>query len=349
MKKVLFILFLVFTFLNAEKIKNLASVVGVRNNQVIGYGLVVGLNGTGDGTTSAFTVRSLSNLLQTVNVKIDPKDIKSKNIAAVIVTAKLPPFTRQGDKLDVTVSSIGDAKSLEGGTLLITPLKGVDGKIYALAQGSISIGGRNGRGRGELNHATAGTILNGGIVEKSVVYDIYDKKYLKLSLKQSSFETAIDIQKSLNAAFNEKVAIAIDPKTIKLRKPDNTSVISFMAKILNTNVKYKPIEKIVIDERTGTIVAGVNIKIDPVVITHKNITIKIVPVNNIGNSKNNIPVGQNMALNVQNSTLSVRKNDVTISNLARALQKLGAKPKDVISIIEGIKRAGAIRADVEII
>ncbi len=343
------LLFIVFAFLNAEKIKNLVSVVGVRNNQVIGYGLVVGLNGTGDGTTSAFTVRSLSNLLQTVNVKIDPKDIKSKNIAAVIVTAKLPPFTRQGDKLDVMVSSIGDAKSLEGGTLLITPLKGVDGKIYALAQGSVSIGGRNGRGRGELNHATAGIILSGGIVEKSVVYDIYDKKYLKLSLNQSSFETAIQIQKRLNAVFNEKIAVAIDPKTIKLKKPNGISVISFMAKILSTDIKYQPIEKIVIDERTGTIVAGINIKIDPVVITHKDMTIKIEPVNSIKNSKNSIKIGKNMAINVQNSTLSMQKNYVTVSNLARALQKLGAKPKDVISIIEGIKRAGAIRADVEII
>ena len=349
MKKIVLILLLIASFLYAEKIKNLANVVGVRNNQVIGYGLVVGLNGTGDGTTSAFTVRSLSNLLQTVNVKIDPKDIKSKNIAAVIVTAKLPPFARQGDKLDVTISSIGDAKSLEGGTLLITPLKGVDGKIYALAQGSISIGGKNGRGRGELNHPTAGTILDGALVERNVVYDIYDKKYLKLSLKRSSFETAIQIEKSLNALFDEKVAVAIDPKTINLKRPDDMSVISFMAKILNTDINYKPEEKIVIDERTGTIVAGVGIKIDPVVITHKDITIKIEPVQYIKNSKDNITLGNKVAINTKNYSINMQKNSVTISNLTRALQKLGAKPKDIISIIEGIKKAGAIRAEVEII
>ena len=349
MKKIVLILLLIASFLYAEKIKNLANVVGVRNNQVIGYGLVVGLNGTGDGTTSAFTVRSLSNLLQTVNVKIDPKDIKSKNIAAVIVTAKLPPFARQGDKLDVTISSIGDAKSLEGGTLLITPLKGVDGKIYALAQGSISIGGKNGRGRGELNHPTAGTILDGALVERNVVYDIYDKKYLKLSLKRSSFKTAIQIEKALNALFDEKVAVAIDPKTINLKKPDDMSVISFMAKILNTDINYKPEEKIVIDERTGTIVAGVGIKIDPVVITHKDITIKIEPVQNIKSSKANIALGNKVAINTKNYSINMQKNSVTISNLTRALQKLGAKPKDIISIIEGIKKAGAIRAEVEII
>lgn len=349
MKKIVSVILIFFTFLYAEKIENLASVVGVRNNQLIGYGLVVGLNGTGDGTTSAFTVRSLSNLLQTVNVKIDPKDIKSKNIAAVIVTAKLPPFARQGDRLDVTVSSIGDAKSIEGGTLLITPLKGVDGKIYALAQGSLSIGGKNGRGRGELNHPTAGIILSGGLVERSVAYDIYDKKYLKLSLKQSSFKTAIEIQKRLNKVFDEKVAVAIDPKTIKLRKPDDLSVISFMAKILDTQILYQPKEKIVIDERTGTIVAGVNIKIDPVVITHKDMTIKIEPVKSIAKNKDNVFVGKNMAINMKDNILSMQKNGVTVSNLARALQKLGAKPKDVISIIESIKKAGAIRADVEII
>ncbi len=349
MKKLFVFLTILISFLYAEKIKNLASVVGVRNNQVIGYGLVVGLNGTGDGSTSAFTVRSLSNLLQTVNVKIDPKDIKSKNIAAVIVTAKLPPFARQGDKLDVTISSIGDAKSLEGGTLLITPLKGVDGKIYALAQGSISIGGKNGRGRGELNHPTAGTILDGALVERNVAYDIYDKKYLKLSLKHSSFQTAMQIEKSLNTKFDERVAIAIDPKTINLKKPDGMSVISFMAKILNTDISYKPKEKIVIDERTGTIVAGVDIKIDPVVITHKDITIKIEPVKTINNDKNSINIGKKVAINTKNYTLNMQSGSVTISNLTRALQKLGAKPKDMISIIESIKKAGAIRADVEII
>ncbi len=349
LKKVFYLIFFISICLYAEKIENLASVVGVRNNQLIGYGLVVGLNGTGDGSTSAFTVRSLSNLLQTVNVKIDPKDIKSKNIAAVIVTAKLPPFARQGDKLDVTVSSIGDAKSLEGGTLLITPLKGVDGQIYALAQGSLSIGGRNTRGGGEANHPTAGIILGGGLVERTVAYDIYDKKYLKLSLNQSSFQTAIDIQKRLNQVFGEKVAVAIDPKTVKLKKPDGVSVISFMAKILNTNVAYQPKEKIVIDERTGTIVAGVNIKIDPVIITHKDITIKIEPVNVISKTKNSVTIGKEMAINTSTNTLDMQKNDVTVSNLARALQKLGAKPKDVISIIESIKEAGAIRADVEVI
>ena len=156
----------------AAAIKDLASVVGVRDNQLIGYGLVVGLNGTGDGSSSEFTIQSLSNMLQTVNVKIDPNDIKSKNTAAVMVTAKLPPFARQGDNLDVTVSSIGDAKNLIGGTLLLTALKGVDGDIYALAQGALTLGGSTAKGG---NHPTVATIMSGALVEKEVVYDIYNK------------------------------------------------------------------------------------------------------------------------------------------------------------------------------
>ena len=170
----------------ATQIKELANIVGVRDNQLIGYGLVVGLNGTGDGSTSKFTIQSLSNMLQGVNVKINPDDIKSKNAAAVMVTAKLPAFARHGDKLDIEISSIGDAKSLQGGTLLMTPLKGVDGDIYALAQGPLSIGGKS-AGRSGGNHPTVGTILNGALVEREVTYDIYNQDSIKLSLKDTNF------------------------------------------------------------------------------------------------------------------------------------------------------------------
>lgn len=177
----------------AAQIKDIANVVGVRENQLIGYGLVVGLNGSGDGSSSEFTIQSLSNMLQSVNVKIKPDDIKSKNTAAVMVIAKLPPFARQGDKLDVVISSIGDAKSLQGGTLLMTPLKGVDGDIYALAQGSLTIGGKTASRGGaskDGNHVTAGTIPSGAIVEREIAYDIYNQEAIFLSLKESNFDTA---------------------------------------------------------------------------------------------------------------------------------------------------------------
>ncbi len=345
------LLLLTTTSLNAEKIREIANIIGVRDNQVMGYGLVVGLNGTGDGSSSEFTIRSLSNLLQTVNVKIDPKDIKSKNVAAVMVTASLPSFARQGDKLNVSISSIGDAKSLEGGTLLLTALKGVDGNIYALSQGSVTIGGRNGKGGGLKNHTTAGTVFDGAIIEREIVYDIYNQNFANLSLKSSSFQTAIFVQEGINEYFQEDIAVAIDPHTVRLMKPASLSMIEFLAKTLEVNVKYQKEEKIIIDERTGTIVSGINIKVDPVVITHGDITIKIAPQVKIDEKEveNDLNMRDGVYIGANENLLNIEEGKITISNLTRALHKLGAKPKDIISIIENIKRAGAIRAKLEVI
>ena len=211
------IIFLLLLSLHAEKIKDISSIVGVRDNQLIGYGLVVGLNGSGD-SSSKFTNQTLSNLLKNVNVKLDPKDIKSKNVAAVMVTATLPPFARECDKIDVTVSSIGDAKSLQGGVLLITPLKGVNGKIYALAQGPITMGGFNLKGGKKQKHFTTTVkVINGATVERAVVWDIYHQNFATLSLKKSDFDLAVKIQKTINSYFNQKVAVAIDPRTVQLK------------------------------------------------------------------------------------------------------------------------------------
>ncbi len=346
-----FLLLLTITSLNAEKVREIANIIGVRENQVIGYGLVVGLNGTGDGSSSEFTIRSLSNLLQTVGVKIDPDDIKSKNVAAVMVTAALPAFARQGDRLNVNISSIGDAKSLEGGTLLMTALKGVDGNIYALSQGSVTIGGRNGKGGGIKNHTTAGTVFDGAIVEKEIAYDIYNQNFANLSLKNSNFKTAVSVQKGLNNFFKEDIAVAIDSRTIRLMKPASLSMIEFLASTLEVDVEFQREQKIIIDERTGTIVSGIDIKVDPVIITHGDITIKISPQKEILedkiedgiNMKNGLHIGANENL------LNMEEDKITVANLTRALHKLGAKPKDIISILENIKRAGAIRAQLEVI
>ncbi|MCF6172710.1 MAG: flagellar basal body P-ring protein FlgI [Campylobacteraceae bacterium] len=343
------LIFLNLSFLQAEKIKDISNIIGVRENKLIGYGLVVGLNGTGDGSSSKFTLQSLSNLLQTVNVKIKPADIKSKNIAAVIVTATLPAFARQGDKLDVVISSIGDAKSLQGGTLLMTALKGVDGKIYALSQGSITIGGMNAKGGGQLNHSTKGTIFDGALVERDVVYDIYHQKFANLSLQRSDFNTAISMQKALNKFFDEKVATAIDPRTVRLEKPQDFSMVEFLAKVQNVNIDYQKEEKIVIDERTGTVVSGINIHVSPVIITHGDITIKIEPRKSIISNKNDVNMKDGVQIAVNQNQLNMDTNEITVANITRALHKLGAKPKDIISIIENIKRAGAINAKLEII
>lgn len=334
--------------LYAQKIGDIANVIGVRENQLIGYGLVVGLNGTGDGSSSQFTLRSLSNLLQTVNVKIDPADIKSKNIAAVVVTAKLPPFARQGDKLDVSVSSIGDAKSLQGGNLVLTPLKGVDGKIYSLAQGSLTIGGMNGKEKGQVNHPASANIFGGGLVEREIEFDLHDQEFINLSLKEANFNTAVSVQNELNRAFGKKIAVATDSRTVRLMKPANTTSVEFLAKALDTNVHYEREDKIVIDERTGTIVSGVNIHVDPVVVTHGDITIKIEPSDNLPNNQM-VDIGGNVQVAASENRIKMREDSMTVANVARALTKLGAKPKDIISIIENIKRSGAITAQLVVI
>ena len=322
-RKIVFAFIVIFYFvasvnLFAQRIGDISSIIGVRDNQLMGYGLIVGLKGTGE-SSSAFTNQTLSNLLKNVNVKLNPKDIKSKNVAAVVVTATLPPFARQGDKLDISVSSIGDAKSLEGGTLLLTPLKGVDGKIYALAQGHLTIGGFNiGQNRGVQAHFTTTAKLYGGaIVEREVIFDLYHQKTALLSLKKSDFNQAVAIQKLINKNFKDSIATALDPRTIQLKKPKKMSMPEFLAKVQNLTY-YVPQENIVvIDERTGTIVAGSDIKIDPIVITQGDMIIKITKRS-------------------------------TMTDLANIFQKYHAKPKDVIAILETLKSSGALKATLKL-
>ncbi|MEF3191796.1 MAG: flagellar basal body P-ring protein FlgI [Campylobacterales bacterium] len=340
------------TTLQAAKIKDLANVIGVRDNQLMGYGLVVGLNGTGDGSTSLFTTQSLSNLLASVNVKIDANAIKSKNIAAVIVTAKLPPFARQGDKLDISISSIGDAKSLEGGTLLMTPLKGVDGNIYALAQGAIAMGGFNGGGgggRGQKNHTTAASIFGGAIVEREAAYDFASLNSVTLSLKSANFQNAVAIAQAINQMAKSKVAQALDPRTVRVEKPAQTNIVEFLSAIQQLEVTpERDASKIVIDEKTGTIVAGADIKIDPVVVTHGDVTIKIAPSESQIN-KGDVDMSEGVIVGTETNLVKATSESMTVATMARVLQKLGSKPKDIISIFEAMKKAGAIHADMEVL
>lgn len=346
--KFILVFLIVFSTLQATKVKEVTKVVGVRENQLIGYSLIVGLNKTGDGTTSIFTIQSIANMLKAMNIDMNPKDIKSKNVAAVVVTATLPSFSRQGDTLDVTVSAIGDAKSIEGGTLLMTPLKGVDGKIYALAQGAVSIGGKNERGGGSLNHATAGIVYGGAIVEREIPVDLYNKEYVTLSLKNSSFTNAVNLQNAINAIYHMQVAVAIDPKSLKLKRPKNRSMVEFLAEVQELDIEYTPLEKIVINERTGTIVAGIDIKVSPIVITHGDITIKIEEDGSPGPG-NNLRLDKDITIGLEDSRLLAKKGSSTVANIARSLRKLGATPKDIISILETMKKAGAIQADLEVI
>ncbi|WP_434657160.1 flagellar basal body P-ring protein FlgI [Sulfurimonas sp. NW9] len=343
----LFILF--FSTLYATKISDVSNIVGVRDNQVIGYSLVVGLKKTGDGTTSRFTLQSISNMLRAMNINMDPIDIMSKNVAAVVVTATMKPFARQGDKMDVTVSSIGDSKSLEGGTLLMTPLKGVDGKIYALAQGAISIGGLNTRGAGNASHPTTGIVFNGGIIEREINIDLFHQKYATLSLKESGFRNAVGIQKAINDYYHTQLAIAMDSRSIKLKCPQNRSMIEFLAEVQEIDMDYHPKDKIIINERTGTIVAGVNIELKPVVLTHGDITIKIVEQKKISKPAGSMSIDNNLVIGLNENEVYTKEGTTTVANLVRSLQKLGASPKDIISILEAMKSAGSISAELKVI
>ncbi len=333
------------------QIKDLANTVGVRDNQLIGYGLVVGLNGSGDGTNSKFTIQSISNLLQGMNIRIDADDIKSKNTAAVMVTAKLPAFAKSGDKIDITVSSMGDAKSLQGGTLLLTPLRGIDGEIYAIAQGVITVGGITGgaSGRGG-NHSTSSSIIGGANVEREIPHNFAQAQNLSLSLKTASFKTASDIQNAINTAFDGDVAEAINSRTIRLNKPDDMGAVEFMARVLEQNVNFTPENKVIIDERTGTIVAGVDVEVEPILITHKDITIKISPQNTENTLANNeVDMKDGGIIDPSSNTLRINSSKSTVANVARMLNKLGASPTDIIAIMQNLKRAGAINAELEVI
>ncbi|MGN8371304.1 flagellar basal body P-ring protein FlgI [Helicobacter pylori] len=342
MKRVFLWLVFVLAFhkLLAEKIGDIASVVGVRDNQLIGYGLVIGLNGTGDKSGSKFTMQSISNMLESVNVKISADDIKSKNVAAVMITASLPPFARQGDKIDIHISSIGDAKSIQGGTLVMTPLNAVDGNIYALAQGAIV--------SGNSNNLLSANIINGATIEREVSYDLLHKNAMTLSLKNPNFKNAIQVQNTLNKVFGNKVAIALDPKTIQITRPERLSMVEFLALVQEIPINYSAKNKIIVDEKSGTIVSGVDIIVHPIVVTSQDITLKITkePLND---SKNTQDLDNNMSLDTAHNTLSSNGKSITIAGVVKALQKIGVSAKGMVSILQALKKSGAISAEMEIL
>jgi flagellar P-ring protein precursor FlgI len=331
--------------LEATKIKELTNVRGVRENQLIGYGLVVGLNGVGDGSSSKFTQRAVASMLQSVNVRIDAKDIKSKNVAAVMVTATLPPFSRHGDKIDVEVSSMGDAKSIVGGTLLLTPLKSVDGEIYALAQGKIEKG-YIAQGA-KAPRETSAKIYEGALVEREVGFDIYHKNRIELSLKKSDFHTAVRVQNVINKTFGVKAAVAIDPRTIEITRPANLSMVEFLARVDEINLYGVKTERIVIDQKSGTVVSGADIMIEPIIISQGDLTLKIEGAKSLPSGKDHQYVSDTASINVKNNVVSMRR--VTVDNVTRVLQKMGSKPAEIIAIIQTMKKQGAIRAELEII
>lgn len=314
-----------------SRIKDIVTVKGVRENPIIGYGLVIGLNGTGDGG-GEITNSSLKKMFEKLG--LNPKsEITSKNVAAVIVTAKLPPFARVGQKLDITVSSIGDASSLAGGTLLVTPLKGGDGQIYAVASGPLSIGGL----KKGAKFATTALIPSGGLVEKEIATEFEKKNSLRLSLNSPDFTTAARIEKVINEGLGGKFASAKDSTTIDLVVPNlyERNVVQLMAIIENYKVNPDNIAKIVINERTGTIVAGGDVTVLPVAISHGDLSIE---VKGDGGDKGGKP-----------NTVYFMDKGTTLNELVKSLNAFGVTPEDLISIFQTLKKDGALIGEIELI
>lgn len=343
------------------RIKDIARFSGDRYNMLVGYGLVVGLNGTGDKEKTQFTVSTLANLLDNMGIKVDPSQIKIKNVAAVMVTAKLPPFARQGMKVDVQVSSIGDAKSIVGGTLLMTPLQGADGQIYGVAQGPISVGGFafGGAGGGgvQQNHPTVGYIPNGALIERDIPVSYEGVEYLRLTLNQPDFTSAKKVADTINKNFGNGIANPEDAANVKLKIPEGYSknLIDFMATVEGLEIIPDTVARIVINERTGTVVMGENVRIAPVAVAHGNLTVTITEQPYVSQPLPFSP-GQTVVVpqtqvevKEQKAHLAVVGGGVTISQVVEGLNALGATPRDLINILQAIKAAGALQAELEII
>lgn len=336
MKKLLLILTSILSLTavaKMERLKEIATVKGVRDNPIVGYGLVIGLNGTGDGG-GEITNTSLKRMFQKLG--LNPRnEISSKNVAAVIVTAKLPPFSRQGQKLDVTISSIGDASSLAGGTLLVTPLKGGDGNVYAIANGAISIGGL----KSGAKFATTGLIPQGATVEREITVNFDKKKSLRLSLKNPDFTTAARVERTINQELGGRYASAKDATTVDLIIPVQyqRKVVQLMAIVENFKVFTDRSAKIVINERTGTIVAGGDFVLKPVAISHGDLTIEIKGEGGEGGDE------------AKKGYLHYLDKKTTLNELVNSLNTLGATPEDLISIFQALKRNGALVGEIELI
>jgi len=362
------------------RIKDIASIKGIRPNQLFGYGLVVGLNGSGDKGGTIFTIQGLVNMLERMGIHAGANEVKVSNVAAVMVSAILPPFARIGKQIDVTLSSIGDAKSLQGGTLLLTPLKGVDGKVYALAQGAISIGGFSAGGAAgggvTKNHPTVGRISSGATIEKELPLSITDKKELTIILDNPDFNTASRIAEAINTQLAENVAEPLDSGTLNLRVPETFQgqVVNLIAQIGNLEVTPDSIAKVVVNEKTGTVVIGENVRIQKVAVAHGNLSIQIKETQAVSQPLPFAPSGAGAAVTRTETgtivapggnTVVTPESDVrveeeknqlllipdgkTIGDLVKALNAIGVGPRDLITILQVLKAAGALQGELEII
>jgi flagellar P-ring protein FlgI len=343
------------------RVKDLADIEGVRSNQLIGYGLVVGLNKTGDRVQQNIYARqTLQNLLERMGISAASNGLKPENVATVLVTGNLPPFIRQGSKIDVTVSSIGDAKSLQGGTLILTSLKGIDGQVYAVAQGSVSIGGISADGGGgnsvEINHPTVGRVPNGATVERVVPTELAANNQLTLVLRNGDFSTSAKLNQAINAKFGAGTAKALDGRNIEVNLPvsfaDNR--VGFIAELENLRITPEKIAKIIINERTGTIIMGNEVRLASVAISQGGVTIRIGtefevfqpnPLTNV--KENEVIPKTTVEVKEKKPTSVILPDGATVDQVVRGLRSLGVSARDIISILQAIKSAGAMNAELE--
>lgn len=358
---VLFVFCSQYTY--AERIRDLVTIEGVRDNALVGYGLVVGLDGTGDQTSQTpFTTQSLSNMLSQLGVTIPPgTNMQLKNVAAVIVTANLPPFSRSGQKVDVVVSSLGNAKSLRGGTLLMTPLKGTDNQVYAIAQGNIVVSGASASGGGssvQINQQSGGIITGGGTVERELPSSFGSNSTLNLYLKNDDFTLAQQISNAINRSGRGGFATAIDSRTVQVELPTGTANQSrFIADIENIAINIGPINaKIVLNSRTGSVAMNREVTLDSCAIAQGNLTVEVNQQQQV--SQPNAPLAGGQTAVTNNTQVSVRQSggaiqkvdsSANLNNVIRALNSLGATPNDLMAILQAMKSAGCLRAELEII
>jgi len=355
-------LFLLLTTLPAAavRIKDITDIKGVRQNQLVGYGLVVGLDGTGDGKRSKFTVQSMAALLEKMGLAVNPDDIKSKNVAAVMVTANLPPFARMGSRIDVLVSAIGGAKNLQGGTLLLTPLKAANAQVFAVAQGPVSTGGFAARGAAsgvKKNFPTVGRVVSGALIERELPMAFNRKNKLCLALRSPDFTTASRVALAINTALFDRIAKTLDAGTIEVVVPQKYigNVVGLIAIIEGLGVTPDSESKVIINERTGTVIMGDNVRMSTIAIAHGNLSIQIKENRNVSQplpfSEGRTRVTPDTDLVVQEgqNPLYVVKSGVSIGDVVRALNALGVSPRDLIAIFQALKAAGALQAKLEII
>ncbi|MCB0746236.1 MAG: flagellar basal body P-ring protein FlgI [Ignavibacteriae bacterium] len=365
MKKFQIFIAIIFlsSLVNGQRIKDICYFKGISSEQLIGYGLVVGLSGTGDSYRSTFTVQSVTSMLKRFGITVPDANLRTRNVAAVMVTAKVNNLAKQGSEFDVSVSSMGDAKSLMGGTLLMTPLSKNDGNVFGMCQGAISIGGydinTSSGGRVAKNHALSGRIPNGGVLEKSILEEGFVPEELSIVLKEPDFTTSIAIADSVNRVFGTQVANAVDGAEVALTLPaGQQNLTEFLSRVESIEVLKDVIARVVLNEKTGTVVAGTNVKISPVSISHGslNITIKSFPIISQPNafSQGKSVLFNNKVPSVNEDRNELRDSTYTIDGasnaqeVAAALNSLKVSPRDIIAIFQALKEAGALTAELVI-